>query len=199
MSFSDGNEKSQYLVSGDYFNQDGIILNSYFKRYSFKANVNSNLSKWLRININTNFATTNRNIISNSGDGASSDKGSVVRYAFFRTPGTPIYKENGDYVDLPQNPKFLGDGYNPVGLANHFDDKERRYISLNNVLFEIKIVKGLVFRSNNGVNLNINDRKTFYEEWGDRGIDAPGQRKPFHCNQYSAYHKQCTGIRKYLQ
>ena len=174
LSFSDGNEKSQYLVSGDYFNQDGIILNSYFKRYSFKANVNSNLSKWLRININTNFATTNRNIISNSGDGASSDKGSVVRYAFFRTPGTPIYKDNGDYVDLPQNPKFLGDGYNPVGLANHFDDKERRYISLNNVLFEIKIVKGLVFRSNNGVNLNINDRKKFYEEWGDRGIDAPG-------------------------
>ncbi len=174
LSFSDGNEKSQYLISGDYFNQDGIILNSYFKRYSFKANVNSNLSKWLRININTNFASTNRNIISNSGDGASSDKGSVVRYAFFRTPGTPIYKENGDYVDLPQNPKFLGDGYNPVGLANHFDDKERKYISLNNVLFEIKIVKGLVFRSNNGVNLNIIDRKTFYEEWGDRGIDAPG-------------------------
>lgn len=174
LSFSDGNEKSQYLISGDYFNQDGIILNSYFKRYSFKANVNSNLSKWLRININTNFASTNRNIISNSGDGASSDKGSVVRYAFFRTPGTPIYKENGDYVDLPQNPKFLGDGYNPVGLANHFDDKERKYISLNNVLFEVKIVKGLVFRSNNGVNLNIIDRKTFYEEWGDRGIDAPG-------------------------
>ena len=98
----------------------------------------------------------------------------MVRYAFFRTPGTPIYKENGDYVDIPQNPKFLGDGYNPVGLANHFDDKDRRYISLNNVLFEIKIVKGLVFRSNNGVNLNINDRKKFYEEWGDRGIDAPG-------------------------
>ncbi len=174
LSISDGNKKSQYLISGDYFNQDGIILNSFFKRYSFKANVNSNLSERFRININTNFASTNRNIISNSGDGASSDKGSVVRYAFFRTPGIPIYKENGEYVDIPPNPKFLGDGYNPVGLANHFDDKEHRYISLNNVLIEIKIVKGLVFRSNNGVNLNINDRKTFYEEWGDRGIDAPG-------------------------
>ncbi|MFO7668712.1 MAG: TonB-dependent receptor [Bacteroidales bacterium] len=174
LSISDGNKKSQYLISGDYFNQDGIILNSYFKRYSFKANVNSNLSERFRININTNFASTNRNIISNSGDGSSSDKGSVVRYAFFRTPGIPIYKENGEYVDIPPNPKFLGDGYNPVGLANHFDDKEHRYISLNNVLIEIKIVKGLVFRSNNGVNLNINDRKTFYEEWGDRGIDAPG-------------------------
>ncbi|MFH0758898.1 MAG: TonB-dependent receptor [Bacteroidota bacterium] len=174
LSISGGDKKSQYLISGDYFNQDGIILNSSFKRYSFKANVNSNLSDWFRININTNFASTNRNIISNSGDGASSDKGSVVRYAFFRTPGTPIYKENGEYVDLPQNPKFLGDGYNPVGLANHFDDKERRYISLNNVLLEIKILKGLVFRSNNGINLNINDRKKFYEEWGDRGIDAPG-------------------------
>jgi TonB-linked SusC/RagA family outer membrane protein len=174
VSISGGDKKSQYLISGDYFNQDGIILNSFFKRYSFKANVNTNLSKRFRININTNFANTIRNIISNSGDGASSDKGSVVRYAFFRTPGTPIYKDNGEYVDLPQNPKFLGDGYNPVGLANHFDDKERKYILLNNVLLEIKILDDLVFRSNNGINLNIYDRKKFYEEWGDRGIDAPG-------------------------
>ncbi len=174
LSISDGDKKSQYLISGDYFNQDGIILNSFYKRYSFKANVVSNLNKRVRVNINTNFAHSNRNIISNSGDGASSDKGSVVRYAFFRTPGIPIYKENGDYVDLPQNPKFLGDGYNPVGLANHFDDKERRYTSLNNLLLEIKILDDLVFRSNNGINLNITNRKKFYEEWGDRGIDAPG-------------------------
>jgi TonB-linked SusC/RagA family outer membrane protein len=174
LSISGGSEKSQYHISGDYFNQKGIILNSFYNRYSFKANVNSQLNKRLRVNVNTNFAHTIRNIISNSGDGSSSDKGSVVRYAFFRTPGTSIYKENGDYVDLPPNPKFLGDGYNPVGLANHFDDKERKYIFLNNVLIEIKILEDLVFRSNNGVNLNVINRKKFYEEWGDRGIDAPG-------------------------
>ncbi len=174
LSVSGGNENSQYLLAGDYFNQKGIILNSFYDRYSFRANVNTKLNKRIRVDLNTNFAHTIRNIISNSGDGESSDKGSVVRYAFFRTPGTAIYKENGDYVDLPPNPKFLGDGYNPVGLANHFDDKERRYISLNNVLIEIKITKDLVFRSNNGINLNVINRKKFYEEWGDRGIDAPG-------------------------
>lgn len=174
LSISDGNKKSQYLISGDYFNQDGIILNSFYKRYSFKANVNSQLTERIRVNVNTNFAQSLRNIISNSGDGASSDKGSVVRYAFFRTPGISIYKDNGDYVDIPQNPKFLGDGYNPVGLANHFDDKERKNIFLNNVLVEVKLVDNLVFRSNTGINLNIINRNKFYEEWGDRGIDAPG-------------------------
>lgn len=174
LSISGGGDKSQYLISGDFLNQDGIILNSFYDRYSFKANVNTQLSKRIRFNINSNFALTKRNIISNSGDGSSSDKGSVVRYAFFRTPGIPIYDEYGEYLDLPDNPKFLGDGYNPVGLANHFDDKERKYIFLNNALLEIEILNGLVFRSNNGINLNINNRKTFYEEWGDRGIDAPG-------------------------
>jgi TonB-linked SusC/RagA family outer membrane protein len=174
LSVSGGNATSQYLISGDYFNQDGIILNSFYDRYSFKANVNTKLSKKIRLNVNTNFAQSKRNVISNSGDGSSSDKGSVVRYAFFRTPGTPIYKENGDYVDMPENPKFLGDGYNPVGLANHFDDKRMRYIFLNNALLEINLFDDLVFRSNNGLNLNINDNKKFYEEWGDRGIDAPG-------------------------
>ncbi|MBN2273744.1 MAG: TonB-dependent receptor [Bacteroidales bacterium] len=174
VSVSGGRDNMQYLISGDYFTQEGIILNSFYDRYSFKANVNTKLKDRIRVNINSNFAHTVRNIISNSGDGAASDKGSVVRYAFFRTPGTPTYKENGDYVDLPPNPKFLGDGYNPVGLANHFDDKERRYIFLNNALLEIKITDDLVFRSNNGINLNVNNRKKFYEEWGDRGIDAPG-------------------------
>lgn len=174
LSIAGGNESSQYLISGDYFSQEGIILNSFYDRYSFKANVNTQLNKRIRVNLNSNFAHTKRNIISNSGDGAASDKGSVVRYAFFRTPGVYIYKENGDYVDLPPNPKFLGDGYNPVGLANHFDDKERKYIFLNNALIEVKILENLVFRSNNGINLNTINRKKFYEEWGDRGIDAPG-------------------------
>jgi TonB-linked SusC/RagA family outer membrane protein len=171
---SGGNEKTRYLVSGDYYNQEGIILNSYYDKYSLKSNIDSKISDRIKVNIYSNFAYSKRNIISNSGDGASSDKGSVVRYAFFRTPGTPTYKENGDYIDLPPNPKFLGDGYNPVGLANHFDDKLRRYIFLNSALFEIKIFEHLVFRSNNGINLNIIDRKKFYAEWGDRGIDAPG-------------------------
>ena len=174
ISVSGGSDKSQYLISGDVLQQDGIILNSWYNRYSFKTNVNTQLTKRLRFNINSNFAYSIRNIISNSGDGASSDKGSVVRYAFFRTPGIPIYDENGDYVDLPDYPKYLGDGYNPVGLAMHFDDKERKYIFLNNALLEYKIMDGLVFRSNNGINLNITNRKKFYEEWGDRGIDAPG-------------------------
>ncbi|MVT10499.1 SusC/RagA family TonB-linked outer membrane protein [Chitinophaga tropicalis] len=52
LSFSGGDEKSRYLVSGNYFDQQGIILNTGFKRYSARANYERNVSEKLKIATN---------------------------------------------------------------------------------------------------------------------------------------------------
>lgn len=49
LSFSGGDEKTKYAVSGGYFTQKGIILNSDFKRYAFRANMDREVSSRLTI------------------------------------------------------------------------------------------------------------------------------------------------------
>ncbi len=49
LSINGGNEKTQLALSANYFNQDGIIINSAFKRYSFRLNVDHRISDRVKI------------------------------------------------------------------------------------------------------------------------------------------------------
>ncbi|HLX65737.1 MAG TPA: SusC/RagA family TonB-linked outer membrane protein, partial [Puia sp.] len=69
LSVSGGNEKTQYSVSGNYFNQDGIILNSWYKRYTLHTKLTSEITDHLRIGTNLNFSYYAKNSVGSSGDG----------------------------------------------------------------------------------------------------------------------------------
>lgn len=170
LSVSGGSKNINYLVSGDFFFQDGIILNSGYDRYSFRSNVNSKLSDKVDIgtNINLSNATTNR--VGSSGDGYGGNGGSVVRYAYFRTPLYPVYGSNGDYVDYyPDAAQYLGDGYNPVGFAKKYDWKIKEHRLLGNLFLNYKITDYLTFRTDYGLDyISINDKR-FNENWGFEG------------------------------
>jgi TonB-linked SusC/RagA family outer membrane protein len=49
LSFSGGDEKSRFLISGNYYSQDGIVVNTGFKRYSGRVNYERNLSEKLKL------------------------------------------------------------------------------------------------------------------------------------------------------
>ena len=52
LTISGGDEKSRYLISGDYFNQQGTILNTGFKRYSARVNYEKSISEHLKVTAN---------------------------------------------------------------------------------------------------------------------------------------------------
>ena len=166
LTVSGGTDKVKYLLSGNYFNQKGIVLNSGMDRYSLRANLDINVSKKVKSGTNINLLFSQRNIVGSSGDGYGGNGGSVVRYALFRTPAIPVYDANGNYSDLPDYPQFFGDGYNPVGLAMKMDNKEKRYRVFGNTFLEYTIFKNLKFKSDGGLNLDILNQKRFNENWG---------------------------------
>ena len=49
LSFSGGDEKYLYAISANYFDQQGIIINSDFKRYNARINVDRNITEDLKI------------------------------------------------------------------------------------------------------------------------------------------------------
>ncbi len=169
LAVSGGNDKTQYSVSGNYFSQDGIILNTWYKRYTLRTKLVSDVTAHLKIGTNLSFSYYDKNSVGSSGDGYGGNGGSVVRYALFRDPAIPIYSSPGVYSDLPQYPGFFGDGYNPVGLANNADNIERQFRGFGDVFAEYKNIKNLSFKSDFGGDVLQTQDKTFDLNWGTNG------------------------------
>ena len=166
LSVTGGNDKTLYYISGNYFKQDGIILNSWYERYSMKSKLNIDLTDKLSIANNINISYSNKNIVGSSGDGYGGNGGSVVRYALFRTPAIPVFNDDGSYSDLPLYPNYFGDGYNPVALAVKADNKEKQYRVFGDFYLEYKITKDLKFKTDAGMDVIVTDDKRFDENYG---------------------------------
>jgi len=176
LSLNGGNENSQYIVSANYFDQDGLINNSSYKRFNIRTSVNSTLSKLFKVGTNINLSYSKQRQVGTSGDGFGNGNpgASVVRYALFRTPATPVYDKNGVLVDLPNPSQFFGDGLNPVGLADNTDRNFEYYAVLGDVFVELDPIKNLKLRSDLGGNLVLTNYKQFFPTWGvDRFINSP--------------------------
>jgi TonB-linked SusC/RagA family outer membrane protein len=166
LSVTGGTDKTQYFVSGNMFKQDGIVLNSWYDRYSMRTKLNMELTNKLSLGVNSNLSYSNKNAVGSSGDGYGGNGGSVVRYALFRTPPIPIYNADGNYSDLPQYPNFFGDGYNPVALANYTDNIEKQFRVFGDIFAEYKILKNLKFKTDLGGDIFINEDKLFDRNYG---------------------------------
>ncbi|MEP0366310.1 MAG: TonB-dependent receptor [Cyclobacteriaceae bacterium] len=163
---SGGNEKTQYLLSMTYFDQEGIIRGSAYDRLSGRVNLNTKMNNWLTTGLNLNVSRSHRDIIGSSGDGAGGNGGSIVRYALFRTPAIPIYDENDDFVDLPEYPGFFGDGYNPVGLTEYADNKLITDRYFGKVFGILNLAEGLKLTSNFGFDSENGLQRRFDRNWG---------------------------------
>ena len=51
LSFSGGTEKTQYYASMGYFDNDGIMKNTNFKKYNFRLNIDQELASWARLSM----------------------------------------------------------------------------------------------------------------------------------------------------
>jgi TonB-dependent starch-binding outer membrane protein SusC len=176
LSISGGEQKTTYFISANYFDQEGIIKGTDFNRISGRVNISSQVKDWLRTGVNLNIARSTTNMVGSSGDGAGGNGGSVVRYAFFRTPAIPIFDEAGNYTDRPERFDLFGDGYSPIGMVD-YNSNER----INNQIFgklfvEITPLKDVTLTSNIGLDLNQQNQRRFDRNWGtDNRINNPNQ------------------------
>ena len=177
ISISGGTGKTKYFVSGNYFDQQGIIKSSDYKRISSRINIDTEVKDWLRTGVNLNITKATTDIIGSSGDGAGGNGGSVIRYAFFRTPAIPIYNVDGDYTDKPSDnydddnlyTNLFGDGYSPVGMLAYNSNKKISNRLFGKFFVEIDLFKDLKFTSNVGVDFTSANQRRFDRNWGTLG------------------------------
>jgi TonB-linked SusC/RagA family outer membrane protein len=143
LSASGGSANVKYAISGEYFDQDGIIINSNFKRYSLRANIDAQLTDRLSVKVNLNPSYTKSNNVIASGNGAGPTT-SIIGSATSAQPYYPLYNPDGSYF-IYRSIDASTDLYNPIALAREKIDLLGTDRFLGNVIAEYKIIEGLKF------------------------------------------------------
>ena len=145
LNVSGGTDKTRYYLSGGYFRQDGISLNSGFDRYTFKLNLDQQLSTRFRAGTSLNLSRTLNNNSSRSESGAGSS--GTVLGTLASIPTLPVRNADGSYAVNPFSRNFD----NPIGNLLESSNKAVIYQVIGNVYAELDLLKNLTLRSTAGI------------------------------------------------
>lgn len=145
LSLASGTEASNSFFSLNYFKQDGILKNTGFNRYTFRANTSFDLGD--KITVGENFSLSFSN---NTDVNTNTLLGSPVYSAFRMQSIVPIRNINGDFTGYP-----LNDIQNPVGeLFRNRNNDDKTLRAFGNIFAEIEVVDKLKFKTNYGLTLS---------------------------------------------
>ena len=148
LSVNGGNKDVTYYLSGGYFNQNGIIIGSDFKKFNLRSNIDARLSEKLKVGMSFSGSYSYGNFARAEGD--LQFRGLIIN-AVARDPSIPIYDANGDYYSEFSNPTGIP-AEHPLLIASEFSDKRNASnVFINNYL-EYEFLKGLTFKTSIGVN-----------------------------------------------
>ena len=164
LSIRGGTDKTKFSVSGSYFDQDGIVINTGYKRYSGRVNIDNKISDKFNIGISSSFSNATSNRVNNDNNIYGVVSGSILL-----GPHVPVYNANGTYGGDP-----VSSVDNPVASA-----LETTFSAINNRLFanafgEYKITDNLKFKSSFGVDYVQSRDRRFYPTTVNAGVAAKG-------------------------
>ena len=148
---SGGSENVRYAVSAGYFDQQGIITNTGLKRYSFRANIDANVSKKLSVGASLLPSYTSQVNLPFSGHYGAFG---VIQTAMGISPNVPIYRPDGSYGNEIPAPEGSAGFQSPVKIINEYKNPSSQFRLLGNAYAEYEILPALKFRTTVGADLN---------------------------------------------
>lgn len=156
LSISGGNAKVKYLVSGNVLDQEAVTIETNYKRYGVRANIDADVKPWLTISAKMNASSLHKH-----NNGAN---------WFHITNFSPTMEmkdaETGVYNRDPYN---IANGSNPYGeLMVNYSDSYSYNLNANLTLL-FKIMKGLTLSVQGGYDYDHSPSYSFKSK-----LEAPG-------------------------
>jgi len=145
LSFSGGDEKSRYAITAGYFDQDGIVLGSDFKRISLRANYERNYSQKFKFGVNANYTNSIANGVGTNGGAAAGRNPNPLVSVVLTAPVVPIKNADGSY-NVTNNPYATSvNGYvpNPINDLENTTNETKLNRILTSLFGEYKFNKEL--------------------------------------------------------
>lgn len=140
ISASGGNQSTTYYLSGAFYDEKGIMQFSDYRRYSFRANIETKLSERLRVGVSSTVASDLQNVMSNG----------PYTNALQFSPLVQPYDTDGNFIAYP-NPR---EGLLASPLLQYqpgqYTDERKKYRIFANIFAEYTFTKGLTYRLNYG-------------------------------------------------
>lgn len=160
LSFTGGSEKGSYGAFLGYMNEEGIMKDSWLKRYSGRFVFDSNIRDWLKVGGSLSYNNQKERVIHGSW---------VGRNMIENIPIIPVKYPDGSWASNADYPGMEG-GPNPVRVAEEYKRYLRTNTILGNIFANVTLAKGLDFRTSIGVN-NV-EQKT--DEYAGRELSFIG-------------------------
>lgn len=173
VTFSGSSDKGRYSISGNYYDQEGIIENSGVTRGSVRVNLDQELKSWLKMGVNLQLSRNETNSV-NVDNGYRGT--SMLSAAASAPPTLPLYGEDGLPTQIEQIYNFgSADMRNPL-LFTYNKDLSFANSVLANTTFEFQLSPSLSFKTLLGLQYRNTRSETFnptvYEN--DRGSASEG-------------------------
>ena len=150
LSYSGNSAKTNYYVSGNYLNQEGIILNTGYKKITLQFNSDTRVFDRLKFGNSLTF----NNDTKTSGNYS-------IRNTMLALPTQPILQVDGTYSGPVQLPIWDGDIVNPIGLAKTVNNSTLGYNLIGSIYGELEVLKDLKIKSTFGLQANFWNSRTW--------------------------------------
>lgn len=154
ITLSGGTKFTKYLVSGNLFDQKGIIKNAGLKRYSLRANIDQEIGRYFRMGLNLT-ASRIDNLNAQLG-GDQFENSGIIRAAIQQGPHITAIEDDGTY---PLNPQ-LSLQPNPYSLLT-ITDQGRIERMLGNFFVDVMPVKNLTIKLKAGMDRGYTKRQSY--------------------------------------
>lgn len=155
LSFAKQTESGNYYASVAQMDQEGVIRNSNFKRLSGRINAAESFldNKRLKVKLNLTASETKDDGVPTSDDGGSN--GQLIVHTLMANPTRSVFDENGNYTNFNMNAH-----YNPAYLLSIYEDQTRTLRVLGNFEASLRIIDGLEYKLNVGIDRSTAERNT---------------------------------------
>jgi TonB-linked SusC/RagA family outer membrane protein len=154
LDVSGGSDKTQYMFSLGYFDQDGIVKGSGAQRYTTRLNLSSQVTGKLKVNANISYSYEPMKEPTNPYTG---DFSQLFRQINRISPIIPYKYANGDYG-------YISDGNPMAWLEEGGTNQEKAYHLLGIASADWQIIKGLHFKPMIGYRLNLQQNAKFIKD-----------------------------------
>lgn len=185
LSISGGSESAKYFVSGGYMDQQGIVINSAYKRYTLRSNLDLKLTKWLNGGVNLNVIKDKGNVPP-TGEGTyfGDILGQVINTVARFDPATPVYDALGNYNfkalrgGIANNKGYADpDVWNPVATALEIKSEKNNINEEITTYLEFILMEGLSLKITGSASIYNMDNKNYYGAKAQPGFGTNGLGK----------------------
>ena len=148
LNISGGSERSTFLVSGNYFKQQGIIIGSDYERYNLRLNSDHEVSDRITFGTNININRSER-----QGINENDEFNSIPLAALVSSPVMRARNPDGSFAG-PTGAKGDSDTRNPVSSALTTENTDVNWVFFGNAFTEVDILDGLTYRLNTAYTFN---------------------------------------------